>query len=625
MKKIQWLSSTNLHFPSGGGEKPGVCTADAVLSRDLEARGIPHHNLWRFVTLEDQLQSAEGALQISDTWLDPLHLSYAGADVGKLFQTTLLYTFRDALLAQRIAANYLDHVASQAPMLLLPVRESARHLDLLLALLRWTAERRGVPVRDLPAPSPSAALSPLHFTKQLYHSFAGWHHRMGWGSGVLKHEKTFVKTVLLFGGGADFVNQRHIARALREQLNYRALQVNLSSRKPQPSAYSRSQDLGVGEGYLQLPVYSSPWSYAKLLTYGRRSWHRFRQWAAAHPNDHPALFQNRWLSPMLRAFFLRALPAALGAFEVTENLLQAYQPDLIVLNNDADARSRTIVHTARNLGIPSLLNIHSGVNDLHFRRPYTDHVFVWGETHRQQMMSLGFPEERVTITGNPNYDYIVEVKATLTNLRARIRRQLNLQDDTLAILLTSARSPYLLTFIDMLRHLKDLEALATAVQTLPNVRLIVKPHPRYDDISLFRPLAERFDRLTIVEDILLDQLLPACDVAVMLNVITTAGIEALLMGIPLVWINPSVKYPPKFSSFDRSALTISSRDQIAPVLRRLCENASYREAVAEMGQAALPSLVDRTDGTATRAFLDEIERLLSAAGSERRAGKAGLS
>lgn len=49
--------------------------------------------------------------------------------------------------------------------------------------------------------------------------------------------------------------------------------------------------------------------------------------------------------------------------------------------------------------------------------------------------------------------------------------------------------------------------------TLSTSGLSSSPIKRYDDTTVYRHLAEQHPRVTIVEGVFLDQLLPACDVA----------------------------------------------------------------------------------------------------------------
>ncbi len=611
MKRIFWILDLD-HYSYVADQLVdytdfAICSADAAVCWDLNEREIPHYNLWNFITLEDQLQVAQEALVLSDTWLDKLNLCYNDVKLDYLCRKKLLYTFRDALLARRIAYKFLDQVSIYSPILLFPQRTSHPHIDVLEAVLRWATVSKNITVESLRMSiSAPPSLSYVYFAKQIYRSLEALIRSMKISSILAHQDEPVAHTVAFFGAGTDLINQSHPARTLYKTSPFRVIQVNISTSEPKASAYSRSQETKRNYTYLRLPLYKDPREYVRYILYGKNAWRQLQNLAGAHIDRYPEVFQNRWLSAVLRSFFLRELPITMGLLETSGDFMENYKPDLVVLNNDSGSRARAVIEAARKRGIPSVLSMHSGVNDLHFRYPYADQVFVWGDIHQRQLAELGFPSDRIHITGNPNYDYLVDLQKNAASIRSEIRQKLGVLDDVISFLLVSAKSPYLLTFVDIAQHLYDIKALAKAVQALSRANLFIKPHPRYDDISVYRSLAKRSDQITVVEDILLDHLLLACDVAVMVNYTTTGGIEALLLGKPLVWVNASVKYPPMFSMFDQGALIISERDQIAPTLQQLQDCPAYRKSITDLGQKYLPALVSHADGSATNTMITKI-------------------
>lgn len=290
--------------------------------------------------------------------------------------------------------------------------------------------------------------------------------------------------------------------------------------------------------------------------------------------------------------------------------MDTYHPALVIVNNDAGGRQQAIIHAARRQGIPSAQMIHSGFNDLHFRRCSTDQIWVWGDAHRRQLTELGTPRQRILITGNPNYDYLVEIKKAAPRIRAEVRMQLGLDESELVLLMATARPPHLLTFVDMEQHVIDLSLLFQALDGHSGIRLVVKPHPRYDDMAIYRLLTERYPWVTIVNQIMLDRLLPASDAVIMANSASTAAIEALLLDRPVIWIRPSTRYPPLFSFFEEGVLTIGRRSEIGPILAKFVDSPEYRESVAQKGRQWLPTLVAYRDGSATDAVVNAIDRLV---------------
>lgn len=616
MTTVAWIRDVN-QYRQIALKYPDVVTNSTLVTFDLAAcwlwreQNVLHNSLWEFATLDDQIEIAQEALELSNTWLHGEQaMCYQGNQLDELCQTTLLYTFRDALLARRMAFNLLDRLSPTRfilPSSGAPDDES----KVVEAVLRWAAARRDIPIETLGISETPKTPSPLRRVGWLYRNLQAYV-----SNTFLSLQGAFSRstqpTVMFFGGGADFVNQLHIIEQLGSTRPYRVLHVNLHLRPPPSSAHSRSQT-SKQHPSLYLLSYQSLAQYMEARRWCQRTWQWFENWRPAYKDRYPELFHNPWLESEFRTFFLTVLPQVSSAIKAAGQLLDAYTPKLVVLNNDAGWRERAVIHAAHKRNIPSAFLIHSGFNDLHFRHFYTDWIWVWGDMHYQQLTALGVPTDRIAITGNPNYDYVAEFKNAAPLIRARVRQQLGIENNETLLLLISAKSPHLLTFVDIAQHVQDLKTLCEALNTQPGVRLVIKPHPRYDDAAIYHLMAKQYKQIKVATDLLIDQLLVACDAALMVNTVTTGGLEALLLGKPLIWINSSVKYPPFFSIFDQGALVISQRSQIAPTLKRFLGSTEYQAAISDIGRKHLATLVRQSNGGATEAVISEIDRIIKAA------------
>lgn len=586
------------------------CTADLETLWLARREQRPVRSLWSLVAPEDQISAAREARELADTWTATLEaVQYQGVHLGALCHTSLLYSFRDVLFAQRMASRFLDEVR---PSRLLIPNIGGTPPNAQAAAWLWEAARRTIEVERLSLDQPPPDGSQTRSAGRLRRGLGRLRDTLGWQVRVRGRGRGEQGRVAFFGGGADLVNQRAVIERLRATRPYDVLQFSLDP--AQASATSRSQPSGELDAMTLLP-YPSPRHYRELHSLGQAAWAVFQQTHAAGSTAEPhgVIFANTALRPMFRTFFLDTLPRTGGMLGVAGQVLDAFRPQLVVLNNDTGGRARAIVAAARLRSIPTAQLIHSGFNDLDFRRFATDRMWVWGNVHRRQLTALGLPAEHIDVTGNPNFDYLA--KQTAGDLPARVRAatrsQLGLARDDVVLLLITAKPPYLLTFVDQEQHGEDLEALCQAIDALPHARLVVKPHPRYDDTVVYRFLAERHPSVALVEGMLLDQLLPACDVALMINVASTGGIEALALGKPLVWLRPSVRYPEHASVFESVALTVDSRDDIAATIDRLARSEDHRIEVAAMGQAHLPDLLAHLDATATDAVVAAIDAIVS--------------
>jgi hypothetical protein len=586
-------------------------TADASLCWLWGEENAPYNSLWSFVTLDEQVDVAQQAQDLADAWLGCAEvLRHQDVYLGELCQTDLLYTFRDALLARRMVARFFQSTSPRC--LLLPTSGGTTDdgMGVLAAVLRWEAERQGIGIEDVTVTPVQSAPGGQRIAERLRRNLGAV-----LSNAIVQRRQrrphrgpeAIPATVMFFGSGTDFVNQLHLTTQLRATRPYRVIHVSLDPVRA--SAYSRSQVVE-RQPALHLLPYRSPQQYLALHALGQRAWQWFQHKRVAFQDSYPELFCNEGLDPSFQSFFLRTISRAGGILGTAGCLLDAYRPALIVLNNDAGGRQRAIVQAARQRGIPSAQMIHSGFNDLHFRRGSTDQVWVWGEVHRRQLTSLGIPDHRILITGNPNYDYLVDVRREISRIRLEVREELGLAADDLVLVMATAKVPHMLTFVDMEQHALDLKAVCQELAEHPGVRLVIKPHPRYDDLAIYRLLAQRYAWISIVDQIMLDRLLPACDAALMVNAASTAAIEALLLNRPVIWVRPSTRYPPSFDLFEPGVWTIDHHSQIGPVLRRLVNSRGFRQSVADQGQEWLPALVTHRDGSATEAVLAAVDGLV---------------
>ncbi len=83
------------------------------------------------------------------------------------------------------------------------------------------------------------------------------------------------------------------------------------------------------------------------------------------------------------------------------------------------------------------------------------------------------------------------------------------------------------------------------------------------------------------------------------------------MGKPLVWMRPSVRYPAQTSVFDKAALLVDRRKDLATAIRRLVQPPVDRCDLAALGQRHLSELLAHADGRATDAVVAAIDTLIS--------------
>ena len=225
-----------------------------------------------------------------------------------------------------------------------------------------------------------------------------------------------------------------------------------------------------------------------------------------------------------RVYLSRLLPQVV----IARHILERHQPALVISPDVADPRTRLYCLLARQLGIPSL-QIQFGAcgeDSIEWQFFVADHLAVWGEKAHKMMLSHDVPAKRITVTGSPRHDSLVKVSVADV---ARTRARLKVPEGNAMVLFASvynlkAHGPLDLKVMELLSTMP--RAIFQAIDQIPGLYLVVKPHPE-EDVEETRRLAGARSSITFVDrhdDI--RELIKACDVFISLG--STSTVDALI-------------------------------------------------------------------------------------------------
>jgi hypothetical protein len=107
---------------------------------------------------------------------------------------------------------------------------------------------------------------------------------------------------------------------------------------------------------------------------------------------------------------LKALlcPEMFEAIRLFESRLKTLFADsklqALVVPNDIDFFHRLALHIAQELGIPSFIFLHGLPGRYNkFDESRADYLMVWGEAIKRNYINIGFPAEKIIVTGHPYY------------------------------------------------------------------------------------------------------------------------------------------------------------------------------------------------------------------------------
>jgi hypothetical protein len=188
-----------------------------------------------------------------------------------------------------------------------------------------------------------------------------------------------------------------------------------------------------------------------------------------------------------RAIFeslLGMLARQVALIETFELLRGALEPRLVVLGCDNNHLERSLVGAARAAGVPSLQLAH-GLNPrirLRFagemHTVYADHVAVFGDRARRNLVADGNAPERVLVTGAPGWDALYRPEVRVERVEARRRLSLD-PDRPVVLFLPSCWQGHSRVFgFNALRFAATTAALFRALRTsAPSAQLVIRPHP----------------------------------------------------------------------------------------------------------------------------------------------------
>lgn len=315
--------------------------------------------------------------------------------------------------------------------------------------------------------------------------------------------------------------------------------------------------------------------------------------------------------PYLEDLFLRRFPAIAAAVAHRRAIYRALGVEAIIVNDDVQLIKKIDLVAAR---CPSLYVQHGVSGESNGESAVsTDVMAAWGEADREWWISLGNPQEKFVVTGNPKFDGL-QPSSIFTSRNVKemqgLRTRLKMEDlagmAVFAAQIAPKRSAY-----DTDDEEETLAwGICRAMAEFPEKRLVIKLHPNQREREgMYRAISERcgLKGYRIIRDIPLGLLLEHCEIFITES--STAAYEAVLWDVPILIVNLTkrediVPYVP-----GGVALGAYDEKEIAPALRRLIGDDAARNALAERRRAFIERYMHRVDGRATHRVIDLLARV----------------
>ena len=295
-------------------------------------------------------------------------------------------------------------------------------------------------------------------------------------------------------------------------------------------------------------------------------------------------------------------PWSAKAMDEAAAALDIIRPRIVVTYAEAGGWGRALVLEARRRGIPSIGLQHGFIyrhwlNYLHEPDelqpqgadrgfPLPTATLTFDDYAGSHLRSRGgFPEAAVRVTGSPKLDSLIEsLRAVTPADLASVRRAARVDAGATLVLVTTKER--------QARHV--LPALVDAAAGLPDVTIVIKPHPAesadaYDGIAAGRPHVRVVPPATS-----LTLLLAASRAVVTIN--STVAIDAAVAGIPSLVIGLPNNLSPLV---DAGALAgARTTAEIGPQLQRILYDEGFRQQLDRARRAFVERYRIRADGRA---------------------------
>jgi len=231
------------------------------------------------------------------------------------------------------------------------------------------------------------------------------------------------------------------------------------------------------------------------------------------------------------------IPMALIAAANFQAAVDATGARLIVVGNDLTVEGRTGCSAARLRGIPSAVLMHGTItgNPLN-ERHLADRIFVFGETHRRELLEMGVSAERIEVSGDPNLDGRPRPSG---RIHPALEAQLGLRSGKPWVLVCTSGPGHRISHD---HHQQVVASLARLADALSDVPIVIKLH-RKDRIVYYEPLETVRVRRNVhviphgTAGFPADIYAWLDGASILLTGASTTAIEAMVMDVPVITLD----------------------------------------------------------------------------------------
>lgn len=239
----------------------------------------------------------------------------------------------------------------------------------------------------------------------------------------------------------------------------------------------------------------------------------------------------------------RRFPELRKKIDSFRRLLTEERISKIVVDEDVCAFNKTLIQTANQMNIPSVVVQHgyAGIR-VAFSPLSATRFAAWGPVTKQRLMEWGVPGDRIEVTGNVVNDRIPQLDGSS---RTEFLKSLGLNPNLKTVLLTmfpyrdymASDFPEVEAYVEW--YEKFMKVVWTAVRAIEGTQLIIKLHPRDKNLERIQnSFTKNTDnRVVVIQDFKASDCIQSCDV--LLTALSSIMIDCLPFKKPLIVLDPT--------------------------------------------------------------------------------------
>ena len=322
----------------------------------------------------------------------------------------------------------------------------------------------------------------------------------------------------------------------------------------------------------------------------------------------PDIFLNQQIHYHFFRIFLIVYLHVFVCSRYIREILNRLKPSLVIISDADEIFQRVMALLAKKEAITVVSTNHGLYNHSIMRDYYlADWFAVWGEGIKKYFVQAGIEPQRISVVGNPSY----EVSSP------EDRQEFNAEKEML--ILTSAVSwfwSYRACFEPV--YVELLTEICRVLCSKRKYNLVIKSHPWFDFYPFYDKLSGQFKgQLRHIRSEPLKDVLPLCKLVIVPGIVTTAVLECLEMGIPMIYFGGLLPHEQEFvPDAGNIGVRVDSMSALEIVIDRIHQDHIYRENIVQKGNQYLKTYVGEGEKDPGK-FNQFILKILETTGSAR--------